>query len=57
MYNLEKTRKLIKSKGVQYTLDLIFECRLPEDVREELEEANGIRNGIPCISLILALAY
>ena len=57
MYNLEATRRLVNSKGVQFTFDLFLSSRLPDNVLEELEEAKILRNGIPNISLLMALAY
>ena len=57
MYNLEATRRLVNSKGVQYTLDLFLSDQLPNNVREELEKSKVLRNGIPNISLLMALAY
>ncbi len=57
MYNLEATRRLVNSKGVQFTFDLFLSGRLPDNVLEELEEAKILRNGIPNISLLMALAY
>lgn len=57
MYDLEATRRLVNSKGVQFTFDLFSSGRLPDNVLEELEEAKVLRDGIPNISLLTALAY
>ena len=57
MYDLEATRRLVNSKEVQFTFDLFSSGRLPDNVLEELEEANVLRDGIPNISLLMALAY
>lgn len=57
MYDLEATRRLVNSKGVQFTFDLFSSGRLPDNVLEELEEAKVLRDGIPNISLLMALAY
>ena len=57
MYDLEATRRLVNSKGVQFTFDLFLSGQLPNNVLEELEEARVLRNGIPNISLLIALAY
>ena len=57
MYDyFESTRRLVKSKGVQYTLDRIFSGELSELDKNGLERDGITRNGIPCLSLILSFA-
>ena len=56
MYNKESVRRMAKAKGVQYVLDRIFSGELSGKAIESLENDGIIRNHVPCISFIIALA-
>lgn len=56
MYTLESARRLIKGKGIPYFLNLITSESFPDTIKKDLENAKILNNGIPCISLIYALA-
>lgn len=56
MYYLQATERLVKSKGIDYTIKRLTSGELSNDFVEGLEADHVLRDGFPCLSLIIQMA-